>query len=332
MSTQPLPAPLVPAYVDLRNFDFMPLDVKRLADSELAANADPASAWFAVMLWCKSWHQIPAGSIPNNDAWMTKAVGLGRDIGTWMPHREFALRGFVLCEDGLLYHTTVCEKALQAWIAKLKQARKSVRGNSARWGIDADEAALQAQLDEAEEALARLSGKPPKPAPKPAPKVIPVEPAPPVEPVKAAEPEPAPAPVAPPPADEPPRGKKPTRRRSARPGLSDAANYSAAFEAWWAEFPPTRKTNKAGCWAIWERDQLEEYAGTLLKDVQKRKAQDWNWVKDGGEYVPMPFTYLNQKRWNAEMRPFPTGHGRRSSTESNNDRTAEDWARDGVTE
>lgn len=99
----------------------MPLQVARLRDSDLAAEADPEACWYAVLLWSASWHQLPAASLPNNDAVLMRLCGLGRDAKTWKKHRAGALRGFVECEDGRLYHPVVAEQAREAWQAKLVQ-------------------------------------------------------------------------------------------------------------------------------------------------------------------------------------------------------------------
>jgi hypothetical protein len=114
-------APLTPSDCDLTDFAFMPLDVARLRDSELASNETPEACWAAVQLWAAAWHQIPAGSVPNDDKWMAKATGYGRIVKEWMRVREGALRGWVLCSDGRLYHTVVAEKAREAWNAKIEQ-------------------------------------------------------------------------------------------------------------------------------------------------------------------------------------------------------------------
>lgn len=99
----------------------MPLDVARLRDSDLAANESPEACWAAVQLWAASWHQVPAASIPDDDKWMAKQAGYGRIVKEWLKVREGALRGWVLCDDGRLYHPVVAEKALEAWAAKLEQ-------------------------------------------------------------------------------------------------------------------------------------------------------------------------------------------------------------------
>lgn len=119
------PPPMVAPEADLQDFPFMPLHVARLRDSDLAAEGDPEGCWYAVLLWAAAWHQLPAGSLPDNDAVLTKLCGLGRDARTWRKHRADALRGFVLCADGRLYHPVVAEQANAAWESKLRQRHRT---------------------------------------------------------------------------------------------------------------------------------------------------------------------------------------------------------------
>jgi hypothetical protein len=123
-----LPAPPVPSDCDLTDFKFMPLDVARLRDSSLASDETPASCWAAVLLWSAAWHQIPAGSLPDDDRWIAKAAGYasrGRIDKEWASVRDGALRGFTLCSDGRMYHAVVAEKAREAWEAKRDQRWRS---------------------------------------------------------------------------------------------------------------------------------------------------------------------------------------------------------------
>lgn len=115
------PAPLTPPDADLQDFPFMPLHVARLRDSDLAAEGDPEGCWYAVLLWAAAWHQLPAGSLPDNDAVLTKLCGLGRDLRTFRKHRRDALRGFVTCDDGRLYHPVIAEQVISGWDGKLRQ-------------------------------------------------------------------------------------------------------------------------------------------------------------------------------------------------------------------
>nr|GAT43709.1 predicted protein [Mycena chlorophos] len=125
MMTIPTPEPLVPSCVDLQDFAFFPLDVVRLRDSMLAVEATGEEFRAAVLLWCASWHQVPAASLPDNDAALAKYAGYGRtEMDAWLKVREAALRGFVKCVDGRLYHRTLSEKACEAWDGKLRLRHK----------------------------------------------------------------------------------------------------------------------------------------------------------------------------------------------------------------
>lgn len=122
--TDPRPAPLVPPEVDLRDFPRMGLDVARLKGSELVVNEPPEVCWAALMLWCAAWHEVPAGSVPNNERWLADKAGYlsrGRIETSWGQIREGVLRGFQECSDGRLYHTVTCEIALDAWTSKQRQ-------------------------------------------------------------------------------------------------------------------------------------------------------------------------------------------------------------------
>lgn len=113
--------PLTPPDCDLRDFAFMPLDVVRLRDSELATLATGDEFRCAVLLWCASWHQIPAASLPDDDTMLAQLAGFGRVVKEWRKVRVGSLRGWIKCSDHRLYHPVVAEKAREAWRAKLKQ-------------------------------------------------------------------------------------------------------------------------------------------------------------------------------------------------------------------
>lgn len=125
-------SPLTPAGCDLSDFPRMMLDIRRLRGSSFDATLDD-SAWRAALnLWMTAWHQVPAASLEDVEAELTKAAGLGRDVKTWRKVRAVALRGWIACDDGRLYHETLAELALEAWIDKLGQRLSSAAGNAKR--------------------------------------------------------------------------------------------------------------------------------------------------------------------------------------------------------
>ncbi|MFL9905832.1 hypothetical protein [Paraburkholderia sp. RL17-337-BIB-A] len=119
-----LPHPHTAADCDLRDHAFMPLDVARLCNSGLAHDETLAACGAAVLLRCVSWHQLPAASLPDDDEWLAKRVGYwhrGKIDRDWPTVRDAALRDWIKCSDGRLYHPTLAAKARDAWAAELKQ-------------------------------------------------------------------------------------------------------------------------------------------------------------------------------------------------------------------
>jgi hypothetical protein len=117
-----VPAPLTPVDCDLRDFQYMELDVRRLRDSEFAAGVTGEAFRAGVLLWCAAWHQVPAASLPDNDTELANLAGYGRVVKEWRKVREQALTGFVKCSDGRLYHAVIAEKAVSAYAAKERHA------------------------------------------------------------------------------------------------------------------------------------------------------------------------------------------------------------------
>lgn len=121
-----MPEPLTPADCDLRGFPFMPLDVARLIDSDLFALSTGDEFKAAVALWCKSWIQFPAASLPDDDRILAHLSGAGP---RWKKIRGMALKGWIKCSDGRLYHPVISEKAAQAWKSRIAQRERAAK----RW-------------------------------------------------------------------------------------------------------------------------------------------------------------------------------------------------------
>lgn len=119
------PDPLTPPDSDLRDFQFMPLDVVRFAQSDLVSMEDAEAVLAALLLWGAAWHSTPAGSLTDDDRVLAKAAGYGRAIGDWQRIRTAALHGFIKCSDGRLYHPVVSEKVVEAWNGKLRQRHRT---------------------------------------------------------------------------------------------------------------------------------------------------------------------------------------------------------------
>lgn len=124
-----VPAPLTPRECTLGGYPSILIDIPRLRQSDFDATTDD-TAWRAgINLWFSCWESSPAGSLRADDPALAKAAGMGRDIKSWMRIKAIAIRGFVLCSDGRIYHRTVCEIALGIWIDKLIRRHAGQRGN-----------------------------------------------------------------------------------------------------------------------------------------------------------------------------------------------------------
>jgi hypothetical protein len=122
-----LPPPLTPAGCDLRDFPHTPLFRARLFGSSFHARATDAEWRAGVTLWLKSWDQVPAGSLPDDDIELCRLAELARDMKAWKKHKAGALRGWVLCSDSRLYHPVVAEGINTAIDAKVKQRLKTAK-------------------------------------------------------------------------------------------------------------------------------------------------------------------------------------------------------------
>lgn len=73
------------------------------------------------------------------------------------------------------------------------------------------------------------------------------------------------------------------------------------FNEFWKVYPNKQKKSMAQeTWGkkIITLEQVEE----IIQHVKKRKVSDQQWIKDNGQYIPLPTTFLNQKLWEDEYK------------------------------
>jgi hypothetical protein len=131
--------PLVPPEVDLRGLEYMPFFGNHLFGSEFNATCSDAEWRAGVTLWWAAWNQQPAGSLPNDDVALCRLADLGRDIKAWRKVKSHALRGFIECADGRLYHAFLCKQALVAWDKRVQERERKRKWRDKKQGQDGDE-------------------------------------------------------------------------------------------------------------------------------------------------------------------------------------------------
>jgi uncharacterized protein YdaU (DUF1376 family) len=111
MTRKSRPEPLTTPDIDVRDLDSFMLNTERLMASELYALSTGDEFKAAVALWCRAWKQIPPASLPNDERILAAFSGAADN---WPTVRDMALRGFILCSDGRLYHRVLSDDARSA--------------------------------------------------------------------------------------------------------------------------------------------------------------------------------------------------------------------------
>src|SRR5260221_6547451 len=134
--TTELPPPPLPSTIDFTKIDGFFLDTVKLLGSELVVLSTGDEFKAAVLLWCHAWKQNPACSLPDDPRIL---AGFARVTpARWRKLGPMALRGFVKCADGRLYHTVLAADAVRAWEAVQRRRARTQAATDARRRVPAD--------------------------------------------------------------------------------------------------------------------------------------------------------------------------------------------------
>jgi hypothetical protein len=123
----------------------MPFYGDRLFASDTWLMAGPEGRCAALALWWSAWKQSPAGSLPDQDRALAQLAGYGIVIKSWLAIKDEAMRGWIKCADGRLYHPVVCELAIEAMSRRTEhqEANENKHGRQKRWRERVKEAGEQ---------------------------------------------------------------------------------------------------------------------------------------------------------------------------------------------
>ncbi len=121
-----------------------------------------------------------------------------------------------------------------------------------------------------------------------------------------------PPPPPPPPLKEKESGQEPdapaATNLSGGEGESALNEYGSLFLGFWELWPRgSRKTNKAGCWQLWQDRDYDSRAAEIIAALERDKARNPNWLEDGGKFIPCPVTWLKEERFGADCQPPAAG-------------------------
>ena len=69
------------------------------------------------------------------------------------------------------------------------------------------------------------------------------------------------------------------------------------FKTFWESWPKNdRKQSRGKCFEVWRKQKLEGISLEIHAHVESLKVSD-TWTRQGGQFIPAPLVYLNQRRW-----------------------------------
>lgn len=84
-------------------------------------------------------------------------------------------------------------------------------------------------------------------------------------------------------------------KRRYKTTCSSNEQSSDGFEQFWTAYP--KKQAKQDALKAFRSAKLKpEQLQTILQDIQRRRSSA-DWTKDGGQFIPLPATYLRGQRW-----------------------------------
>jgi uncharacterized protein YdaU (DUF1376 family) len=105
--------------LDVQCLPYMPLQIERLRKSKawLRCKRNPEIAFYMVNLWMRAWHEVPAGSIEDDDDVLADAAMCSPE--KWEELKDEILMGWER-RDGRVWHSTVTEIATDS-VSKLRR-------------------------------------------------------------------------------------------------------------------------------------------------------------------------------------------------------------------
>lgn len=85
----------------------------------------------------------------------------------------------------------------------------------------------------------------------------------------------------------------PNTQYPSKPPISPKGGI-AGFESFWNTYP--KKVGKGAAEKAWQKAKINGELKTVLDAVDRQCHSD-QWLRDGGQFIPNPATWINQKRW-----------------------------------
>lgn len=81
--------------------------------------------------------------------------------------------------------------------------------------------------------------------------------------------------------------------------------YKERFDTFWNAYP--KKVAKGQAEKVFEKLKPDESLMSIILSAVENQKKSEQWLKDGGQFIPNPATWLNGKRWEDEVKISPIG-------------------------
>lgn len=248
--------------IDLTRFDFHALRFLKSEDVELMTAEEVGQF---VLLMCNAWLGGKAASLPNNPALLAKYARCERVS-------EVVMREWKEGRDGRLYNETLSEE----WGAAVSRSAHGMRGAAARWNK------VQSTGNAHENAPAM---------PEHSPSNAGVDAPPLVKPTQSNPNQPNPI-----------QSENTLSEAIASDGRDSKSTSrkdqsTEGFDDFWSLYP--RKEAKQAALKAWRKVKADELPAILA--ALRVATHTEQWQKDGGQFVPLPASWLNGRRWEDEV-------------------------------
>ncbi len=269
--------------MQLQSFQFCPVDY--LSDSNVEAMTLEQQGAY-IRLICHAWSSTTVGQLPNDDETLAQLSRLGEE--KWAQSKSKILKAFDLSVDGFIVHRQlIAEYEKQKSFSEMQTEISNKRRKSAnmRWECKTDANAMQMQC--------KTDAKPMQMQCK-------------TDLERKEEEKEEKAPLVPPslshtlslPPIIPPKEEKEEEKRDScafQLDEKEKKHWEKSFALFWKAYP--RKVNKGKAEKAWYKlKPNEQLFSKILQGIERAKSSD-DWLKDYGQFIPHPSTWLNAKGW-----------------------------------
>lgn len=115
------PEPPYPAEIRAKGFT-LPFDWERVEQSTSWVKCPANMRPWLVLLWLRSWTNVPAGTYPDDDEEIAARIGMPER--EFAAHRDILMRGWQLHSDGRWYHRFIVTLVLQMTESRAKDRKR----------------------------------------------------------------------------------------------------------------------------------------------------------------------------------------------------------------